>query len=817
MAVYTKRQLQTEDQTKQRPAKIERFRPDPRKGLTSDQVARRVHEGLVNTPVNPPSKSVREIVTSNVFTYFNYIFIVLAILLIVAGSYRNLTFIPVVVANTLIGVVQEIRSKKTLDKLTLLNAPHATVIRDGKQQKIPASKLVFEDIALFSTGAQIPADGIVCGGEVQVNESLITGESDEIPKKKGDRLLSGSFVVSGKCLARMERVGADSYVSRLTIEAKKENETAGSEMMNSMKRLIKWVGFLIIPIGIFLFVQQYVLDHASFHDSVTSMVAAIIGMIPEGLFFLASVALAISVMRLAQKKVLVHEMSCIETLARVDVLCVDKTGTITENRMEADGLVILPAYNEEKMLPINTLVSDFVYAQSAENATMAALQDFFGDVSGRRATAITPFSSTTKYSSVTFDDECYVVGAPEFVLREKYNAYQGKIEREAGEGHRVLVFGRYHGTPKMGQPLIERIDPYALLLLSNPIRKEAAETFDYFEQQGVTIKVISGDNPLTVSQVAAKSGIVGAEKYIDARSLKKEEDYLKAAEQYTVFGRVTPNQKRMLIKALKTLGHTVAMTGDGVNDVLALKDADCSIAMASGSDAACQAAQLVLLRSDFSCMPDVVYEGRRVVNNIERSASLFLVKNIFSFLMALFSIITFNSYPLLPSQISLVSMFTIGTPAFLLALEASHKRIEGNFLTNVMLKALPGGLTNFIVVGAMVVFGLQFGVSDVDVSTASALLLAVVGFMILIRICRPMNRYRWFVLIAMILGMLVAIIYLSDLFGISSVSLKCGMLLGAFTIITEPAFRYLSRLTGYVESLISARRKQQERQSRYRK
>lgn len=810
-----KKRLEQESPLPERAAKIQRFQPDPRYGLTMKQVAKRIDEGYQNLPVDPPSKSVREIVASNVFTYFNYIFFVVAVLLIIAGSFRDLTFLPIIIANTCIGIIQEVRSKKTLDKLSVLNAPKATVIREGKRRQIRAEELVLDDIALFTAGNQIPADGVVCAGEVQVNESLITGESDEIPKKSGDQLLSGSFIIAGKCLARMSKVGRDSYVSKLTMEAKASQEVASSRMMNSLKKLVKWVGILIIPIGILLFIQQFFLNHATFRESITAMVAAVIGMIPEGLYLLASVALVVSVLRLAQKKVLVHEMACIETLARVDVLCVDKTGTITENRMEADGMVVLPAYHEDKMLPLATMIADFVYSQSGDNTTMAALQDFFRETSGRQAVSLTPFTSATKYSSATFSDETYVLGAPEFVLREKYNAYQSKIEREAKEGHRVLVFGRYHGKPEMGRPLTDRIDPYALILLSNPIRDDAAETFEYFNQQGVDIKVISGDNPLTVSQVADKAGILHADRFVDARALKSKDDYLKAVDDYTIFGRVTPKQKRLLVRALKEKGHTVAMTGDGVNDVLALKDADCSIAMASGSDAACQASQLVLLRSNFSCMPDVVLEGRRVVNNIERSASLFLVKNIFSFLMALFSIITFNSYPLQPSQISLVSMFTIGIPAFLLALEANKKRIEGSFMTNVMLKALPGALTNFLVVGAMVIFGLEFGVSSEDVSTASALLLSIVGLMILFRICRPMNRFRWIVWGAMIVGLLGAIIYLHGLFGISSVSLKCGMLLGAFAIITEPSFRYLSKLTGKVEELHRTRRIQKEKQKAY--
>lgn len=800
---FKKKQTESEETTPVRASKVRRINSDPRQGLSREQVSRRREEGYTNRPVEPPSKSVKEIVKDNVFTYFNYIFMAVSVLLVIAGSFKDLTFLPIIIANTLIGIIQEIRSKNTLDKLTMLHAPQAHVIREGKRYNIPASDLVLDDIVIFTAGAQIPADGTVVGGEVQVNESLITGESDEISKKSGDSLLSGSFIVSGRCLARMDRVGEDSYISKLTLEAKVSQEGERSEMMRSLTRLVKLVGILIIPIGIVLFIEQFVVQHTAFRPSIVAMVAAIIGMIPEGLYLLASVALVISVMRLAQKKVLVHEMACIETLARVDVLCVDKTGTITENTMETDGVITLPAYKKETMAPIDTMIGDFVHSMSHDNITMEALQNHFKQITNRRASSTVPFSSATKFSSVTFENETYVLGAPEFVLREMYSAFQPQIEKYSAEGHRVLVFGLYHGSVTPGHQLTAQVDPYALLLLSNPIRKEAPTTFNYFVKQGVAVKVISGDNPVTVSKVAEKSGIPNSTSYIDARTLKTEDDFKNAVDKYTVFGRVTPDQKRSLVQALQSHGHTVAMTGDGVNDVLALKDADCSIAMASGSDAAAQAAQLVLLDSDFSCMPSVVLEGRRVVNNIQRSASLFLVKNIFSFLMALFSIFTLNSYPLTPSQISLISTFTIGVPAFLLALEPNKERIKGKFLRNVFCKALPAGLTNFIVVGSMVVFGNVFGVNSTDVSTASTLLLAVVGLMILFHICKPMNLMRWGIWGGMIVCLIISILYFHTLFGITAISLKCGMLLTVFSIVTEPLFRYLTIVVEKLDDLIT--------------
>lgn len=739
--------------------------------------------------VDPPSKSVQEIIQSNVFTYFNLVFAVLAVLLIVAGSFRNLTFLPVIIANTCIGIFQEIRAKNTLDKLSVLNAPKAVVVRDGQKWEIPAEELVLDDIVLFKAGNQICADAIVVEGEVSANESLLTGESDEITKKPGDLLMSGSFVVSGECYARLDRVGEDSYISKLTLEAKAMNHEEQSEMIRVLDKLVGVVGIVIIPIGVLLFGQQFIFAKASFSKSITSMVAAVIGMIPEGLYLLASVALVVSVMRLASKKVLVHDMKCIETLARVNVLCVDKTGTITENTMEVNGTVPMDGYDKENMPSIKEMLSDFAAGMSSDNITMEAIKNYFNSPSGKKAVSISSFSSEFKYSGAAFDDANYVLGAPEFVLRDDYEKYKEEIENYSSEGYRVLVFGKYDGEIN-GKELTEKVVPIALVFLSNPIREEAPETFNYFANQGVEIKVISGDNPITVSQVAQQAGIENAEKYIDATTLESEEDIQEAVLRYTVFGRVTPNQKRQFVQALKKAGRTVAMTGDGVNDVLALKDADCSVAMASGSDAAAQASQLVLLDSNFASMPSVVLEGRRVVNNIERSASLFLVKNIFSFLLSLFSVCFMINYPLEPSQVSLISMFTIGIPAFFLALQPNKNIIQGSFLTNVLIKALPAGITDVLVVGALVVFGQVFEVNETDISTACTMLLSIVGFMILYNISKPMNTLRWCVWGGSIIGLLLCSIYLGDLFAIRGMSTKCIMLFVVFAIVTEPMMRY---------------------------
>ena len=783
-----------------------RYTVDIKNGLCSAQVDEYVQNGWTNKAVEPPTKTIPEIIKSNLLTYFNLVFAVLAVLLTVAGSFRNMSFLLIVVANLLIGIVQEIRAKKVLDCLSVLNSPTALVIRDGQQAEIPAEELVLDDIVIFRAGNQICADAIVVDGEVAVNESLLTGETDEIFKKPGDTLMSGSFVVSGECCARLEKVGPDSYISQLTLEAKAMNRKEQSEMIRVLDKLVGVVGILIIPLGLLLFGQQFFVSKASFSSSIVSMVAAVIGMIPEGLYLLASVALAISVIRLSSQRVLVHDMKCIETLARVDVLCVDKTGTITENNMQVISTIPMEGYNPSTGLGLKTMISDLVVSMPDGNITMQALKRFFKTPSDKKADVVIPFSSTYKYCGVAFSGDAYVLGAPEFVLREDYEKFKVLIENYSSDGYRVLVFGRYSGVPD-GQELTEAVTSLGLILLANPIRKDAPETFRYFAEQGVAIKVISGDNPVTVSQVAMEAGIADAAKYIDMSTLHTEDDIREAATQYTVFGRVTPVQKRQLVHALQSAGHTVGMTGDGVNDVLALKDADCSVAMASGCDAAAQVSQLVLLESDFASIPSVVMEGRRVVNNIERSASLFLVKNIFSFLMAVFSVCFRITYPLEPSQISLISMFTIGIPGFFLALQPNGDIIHGRFLSNVLIKALPAGLTDFLVVGALVVFGRVFGVNETDISTACTMLLAIVGFMILYHISKPLNPLRWCVWVGCIVGLLVCSIWLGDVFGIEYMSMECVMLFVLFAIVTEPTLRYGTILVEKIGGIITNRTK----------
>lgn len=777
--------------------RMERIAADPQSGLSAEQVKRRFAQGENNYKVESSTLSVPEIVRSNVCTYFNLVFAVIAVLLAIVGAWSDMLFLPIIVANTCIGIIQEVHSKKVLDKLSILNAPHAVVIRDGKRQEIPADQLVLDDIVEFSAGSQIPADAKVVSGELQVNESLITGESDEIEKREGDSLLSGSFVVSGKACARLEKVGKDSYISKLTLQATKSKKGEQSEMIRSLNYLIMVMGIIIIPIGIALFVQSFIYNEGTFHDSITGMVAAIIGMIPEGLYLLTSVALAVSSVRLAQKKVLIHDMKCIETLARVNVLCVDKTGTITEPGMHVYDFSVLDGADQ---LEISQLLADFVAAQEKDNATMEALKAHFSNGSGMRAREVYSFSSETKYSGAVMNDgKSYVIGAPEFVLRGQFAQYQEQIATYSSKGYRVLVFAQYEGTLDR-KPLTEPVLPLCFVMLANPIRKGAKETFTYFAENDVDIKVISGDNPLTVSVIAAEAGIVGAERFVDASTLKEKEDYYRAVEEYTVFGRVTPSQKRMLVQALKEHKKTVAMTGDGVNDVLALKDADCSVAMASGSEAASNVAQLVLLDSDFSRMPSVVAEGRRVVNNIERTAALYIVKNIFSMLLAIFSVILMLDYPLEPSQVSLISMFTIGIPSFVLALEPNKELIRGHFLTNVLVRALPAGLTDFIVVSGLVIFCREFQVDLDCLSTSCTILVAIVGFMILHRIARPMNTGHIVMLVGVIAGWILCMLFGGSFFGITGISKQCEMLMVIFAIITEPVLRYLSLIIEWISA-----------------
>lgn len=788
------RHLEKEEELLRKP--IERVSVSYEEGLNDILVQERIEKGWNNRAVESPEKTNKQIVKENVFTYFNLIFLVLSILLIIAGSYRNLTFLPIIIANTLIGIIQEIRAKNVLSKMNMLHTPCVNVIRNGQRRRISSEELVIDDIVMFSAGNQICADAEIVHGEVRVNEALLTGESDEIVKTVGNRLMSGSVVSSGECYARLILVGEDSYISKLTMEAKRINYKEQSEMIASINKLVLFVGIAIIPIGIALFIQSYLYQNAGFSESIVSMVAAIIGMIPEGLYLLTTIAMAVSAVKLAQNQVLLHDMRSIETLARVNVLCVDKTGTITKNEMKVCKLINLIGTDLLSDTKLKELISDFVSVMESDNITMQAMKDYFVRTTNRHCRRKYGFSPTYKYSAVEFPEGNYVLGAPEFVLRSQYENYQNQVEELTLSGERVLVFGEYKGELS-GKELVSEVIPMAFITLANPIRENAKQTFRYFAKQDVQIKVISGDNPLTVSKIAKEAGIEGSENYIDASTIKNNKQLIDALRKYTVWGRVTPEQKRQIVQCLQNLGNTVAMTGDGVNDVLALKDADCSVAMASGSEAASQVAQVVLLDNDFSKMPSVVLEGRRVVNNIQRSAGLFFVKNIFSFLLSILSLVFMFSYPLEPSQVSFITMFTIGIPGFFLALEPDKARIEGRFLPNVMKKAIPGGIADVFAVGALVFFGKAFHLDNADISTAATLLLSIVGFMVLYKISQPMNTLRTIILIGNMIALVFTGIFLDHLFALEAMSLECILLLFMFSLAAESFLRYLGKFVDW--------------------
>jgi cation-transporting ATPase E len=725
-------------------------------GLTNQQARERLKNGYANFKPDSAEKTVLQIFKENTLTYFNLVFAVLGLLLVIVGLFDQLFFMFIVVLNTIIGIIQALRSKAALAKLNFMSAPSATVIREGNRFTVPVDETVLDDIVVFSSGNQIYADAIVLAGQCQMNESQVTGESDEIAKIPGDSLYSGSFVVSGECIARLDKVGRDSFVAQLALESVKSgNKRQG--MVEVLQKLIRTIGIIIVPLGIAFFILQLGGDLEHYYRTpmqvaVGAMVTALVGMIPEGLYLLVSVALTVSVLRLARSKTLVQDMRCVESLARVNILCVDKTGTITESRMDVKGAVLLSSTHNHDQ--VSAILTDYVRNMAADNETMIALQSFYSNPARRKAQKVMSFSSATKYSGVAFaPGESYLLGAPERILGAEYVKYKAEIDKHSSKGYRVLLFVHYRGN--MEAPRIDSrgATPLALILLSNKIRDGAPETFRFFARQGVKIIVISGDNPVTVSQIAKEAGIEGAEYYIDAAELTTDKKIKRAISEYTVFGRVTPDQKRKLVRALKRIGHTVAMTGDGVNDVLALKDADCSIAMASGSEVASQVSDIVLLESDFSKMPEVVMEGRRVINNIERSASLFLVRNIHSFLLILITMLLPLSFPFyLPMQDSLFGAVLIGFPSFVLALQPNKSIVRGKFLTNIFRTALPAGLTNVLILTGLLYYAYVNELPRDQVATMSLFIIGFVGYLMLLRLCLPFNPLRITLLVAVFIG-----------------------------------------------------------------
>ncbi|MBM7010979.1 MAG: HAD-IC family P-type ATPase [Eubacterium sp.] len=760
-------------------------------GLTTEEVNKLKEQGLDNIPVGNQSKTIGQIIAGNVFTYFNFVFAVFAALLILVRSYINMTFLPIILLNTILGIVQEIKAKIVLDRLTVVNAPRTKVIRDSAVSEVDSVTLVKGDVCIFTAGNQLSADSILAEGCVRVNEAMVTGESDEVIKNKGDILLSGSYIVSGECKAVLTQVGHKAYAARLALEAKAGRKKKKTDMMKSLDNLVKIIGVVIVPLGIIMYVQSHFFLGHTIKNSVVSMVASLVGMIPEGLYLLASVALVVSVKKLARSNVLVHEMNCVETLARVNVLCVDKTGTITRPDMSVSDVVFLKDN-------VGKLIAGVAGNMDDDNETMKAIKDYY-HITDRDNSAerVYSFSSQNKYSGAVLDGRCYIFGAPEYVLLDTYAEYEDIFERYSGHGERILVFGECVGDP-CGNIIEEAVNPYAFIILENEIRDTAKETFGYFASQGVDIVVISGDNPVTASKVAVRAGINNAENYIDATTLKSRQDIREAITKYTVFGRVVPSQKKEIIEAYKESGKVVAMTGDGVNDVLALKCADCSVAMASGSEAASNAAQVVLLDSDFSKMPQVVLEGRRVVNNIQRSASLFLVKNIFSILTTIFTLIAANLYPLYPTQLSLLGAFTIGTPAFFLALQPNKNIIRGDFLTNVIIKALPAGITDFIMLAVISIHGAVIGMSNEQISTVAIIVLLIIGMMSLIRICRPFDWLRALVCIAMGVGIAICLLFFKKIFAIAAINMVMLNMIIVYAVVAVGLFVLMCRIVGTV-------------------
>lgn len=753
------------------------------KGLTHEEVEEKIKQGKSNKVKIKTNESILKILRKNIFTYFNFIFLILTILLITSHSYRNLTFLGIIITNILIGIIQQIRSKITLDKLSLLDKNKYTVIRDGKEEEIDSDNLVEGDFIILESGKQIPADAEVVSGKIYVNESLLTGEQNEIEKNINSNLMSGSFVISGRAVVKLTNVGDESFSAKIMKESKKIKETK-SEMISAIDNIVKFAGIIIIPIGILLFIGSYGVNGCSYEESVNSMVSALLGMIPEGLYLLTTVALALSSMRLAQNKILLHDMKSIESLARVDVLCVDKTGTITNNTMKVldifdkNGNSLIDKKEDLKILAryINTIED--------KNITIDAIKEQLYGISTEKLSNIEKenFNSKNKFSFIKIDENVtYKLGAPEILLNKEYEEL---VNKRTKNGERLIAFVEVKNNETI---------PILFISLKNEIRKNAKEIFGFFDNRNVQIRVISGDNPITVSSIAKQAGIKGYEKYIDCRELKNYADIQKAVKKYIVFGRVNPEQKRQIIKALKEQGLKVAMTGDGVNDILAMKEADCSIAIGSGSDAARGTAQVVLLDSDFGKMRNIVYEGRKNINNITRSASLFTYKNIFSLLLSIYSIIFAMQYPLEPNQVSLGSAFTIGIPAFLLTFEENQKKQQnGNFMRKVFTNSLPAAITSFLAIVAMVKFSDLFNVGVKEITTACSYLFFTGGFLILYKIIRPLNKYRTSVMFLCILGIILTINIMPNFFAIKEISERSAILVTLFAIAEFSVIRWVT-------------------------
>ncbi len=766
--------------------KVKRYHPAPDEGLSPALWQQRVIEGQNNVDCTVSTRSVGRIVRDNVCTLFNLINVILAAAVLAVGSYKNCLFMGVVLCNLGIGIFQELRAKYAVDKLSLLSSVKAHVIRGGMPMEIPVNEVVLDDVLALKSGGQVVTDCVLLRGECEVNEAFVTGESEPVLKHEGDLLLAGSFVVSGECRARAEHVGDENYISTISKGAKQFKKVR-SEIMETLKKIIRIVSIIIIPVGGLLFWGQMRLSDNTVSDAVVQTVAALIGMIPEGLMLLTSTVLAVSVIRLSQHKVLVQELYCIEALARVDTLCLDKTGTLTEGTMEVAGVI---PWENGSVKEAEEALKALCRALPDRNATFDAIARKYGGKSDWKLTQAVPFSSRTKWSGASFEEKgTFVIGAGEFLFLEMPAGLKSELDRYAREGRVLLLAWSDSGFRERELPY--GLKPMAIVLIQDVIRPEAAETLRYFMEQGVDVKVISGDNPLTVSQIAKRTGVKNWDQWVDLSGCKTDEEVKTAASRYTVFGRVLPDQKKLLIQALKEEGHTVAMTGDGINDVLALKEADCSIAMASGSDAARNVSQLVLLDSNFDSMPRVVGEGRRSINNIQRSASLFLTKTLYATMLAVLFLFIQMPYPFMPIQLTLISAVTIGIPAFILALEPNRARIEGNFLKNILMKAVPGGVTIVMNILLAVFLGWKLGLSTEMISTISVLVTGFTGLMLILQLCMPFTLIRKILLGFLCLLFAGCVVFLPGLFSLTPLSGAGWALTGGLALLAAVVLNLL--------------------------
>ena len=802
-------------------------------GLTNEQVQQRIEEGKINVNENPNTRSYKQIVRENVLTFFNFLNLALMIMVLLVGSYKNSMFMGIIVINTVIGIIQEVRAKKTLDKLAILTESKAVVLREGKKWSISTEKLVLDDILFLKTGDQVPADVKVLEGTVEVNESLLTGESDNLSKSQGDELFSGSFVTSGEACCQVIHVGKDNYASQITSEAK-EFKRHNSELRNSLNAILKVISIIIVPLGAMLFYKQYMIVGDTLKDSVVNMVAAVLGMIPEGLVLLTSVALTLGSMVLATKKTLVQELYCIETLARVDTLCLDKTGTITEGTMKVEDVQLYdtaqttvvqhtakfdpetgePVQNvsalkpevtvsaekengqiqetvnsetvsqeeRQKLQEIDHIMGNMMSVLHDQNATADALRKRFPSRNDLKLIHAIPFSSDRKYSGAVFEGRgTYLMGAAQFLFPEGNEELLEHCSSYAQEGYRILVLAHSEQETK-GTERPTGLEPLGLFLITDVIREEAPDTLAFFDSQGVDLKVISGDDPVTVSAIAKKAGLKNANHYIDATTIKTPEEMQRAVAECSVFGRVTPQQKKQMVQALQSQKHTVAMTGDGVNDVLALKEADCSIAMAAGSDAAKNIANVVLLDSNFGAMPHIVNQGRRVVNNIRSAASMFLIKTIFSVLLSLITIFFGDAYPFEPIQMSLISACAVGIPTFLLTQENNYNKIDHTFLRHVFMNAFPAAVTITGCVFTIMLVCQDVYHSNVMLNTACVLVTGWNYMSALRTVYSPLNTYRKVIIYGMQFAFFISAVVLQDLLTLGS--LEFGMIILVFVLMT---------------------------------